>query len=353
MEDDTLSLFTGSARRAADDQTNPTSSRPTRARRRWWIVPVVVLLAAALLGGGAWLIWHPREEPEQPGVAKTPASAVQQYLDALSRGDADAALALSASQPNDTRFLTSDTLTTAMLANPLTAIEVPPGQSTTTPATIQATYQMGGKTVHAHFTVQQWTQGWLLDGGFLTLNLASLTAKGVPLTMNGVDITGLATAQLFPGVYTLASSNPMLTLTNGSFTIEYPESNPAFSQFGFALSEEAVQRIQAAAQAKLTDCLASKDLQPAGCGFGVDPTAYAVDPATVQWTLHDDSPDLTAITLALEAGSLTIATADAQVTVDFRASTADHHRRVNGTSTVASVQADFTNPDQIGILLGG
>ena len=358
-EDNGLSLFTP-ARRAADATSETPvahlrAAQPQRAHNRRWIIPVVILLSVALLGGGAFVFWRLHNQSTATTGAKTPTEAVQQYLDALARGDAAAALALSANKPNttsDSSFLSDGALKTAMLANPITAINVPANQSTTTPATILASYQLGGKTVQAHFTVQDWNQaGWLLDGGFLNLDVSSLTAKGVPLTMNGIDITKMNKVQLFPGVYTLASSNPMLTLVNGSFTIEYPESNPTFNQFSFTLSEAGVAGIQAAAQAKLTQCLTSKELQPTDCGFGVDPTAYAVDPTTVTWSLANDSPDLTAITPQLDAGSYTTATAAATVTVDFQASTADHYRLVNGSSSLTVVQADFTNPDQIAIIL--
>jgi len=357
-EDDGLSLFTTPARRAMDASSEAPaahlrSAQPQRAHGRRWIIPVAILLAVALLGGGAFWFWHLHNQSTAIAGAKTPTEAVQQYLDALARGDAAAALALSANKPNATSsFLTDSMLKTALLASPITAINVPANQSTTTPATILASYQLGGKTVQAHFTVQDWKQaGWLLDGGFLNLDISSLTAKGVPLTMNGIDVTKMDKVPLFPGVYTLASSNPMLTLVNGSFTIEYPESNPTFSQFSFTLSEAGVAGIQAAAQAKLTECLTSKELQPTDCGFGVDPTAYEVDPATITWRLAQDSPDLTVIAPSLDAGSYTTATATATVTVDFQASTADHYRLVNGSSSLTVVQADFTNPDQIAIIL--
>ena len=339
-------------RAIGNEPTGPKRAEPTPRKHRG-VVVIIIVVVVALLATAAFFLVRKLDDSGQPGVARTPVAAVQDYLEALSRGDATTALLYSAAQPSDGTFLTNAFLTTTMSASPLSDITVPDGQSAKSPATIQATYTLGGNTVNASFTVQKYGRKWLLDGGFLTLNISSLTNKNVPLTMNGTAVDASTTkVQLFPGVYSFTSANPMLDVTNGTFTIDYPESNPTFNQIGFALSADGTSRIQAAAQAKLTDCLAQKNLQPDGCGFGASST-QDVDPATIAWSLNPATQDITTIQPQLDGSSLTSAVATTDITVSLAANTPGQRSLLRATSTITGVRADFTDPDNIVVTFGG
>ncbi|MCL2735854.1 MAG: hypothetical protein FWD75_04380 [Propionibacteriaceae bacterium] len=343
---------------AAPESTAPDTTRPVasaqRPKRHHGVVVVVAVVVLLILGALGWYLAPTfLGAHEQPGTASSPTSAVQKYLDALASGDAATALLFSTSQPMDTTFASNDFLSAAMAANPLTDIQVPGGQTTSSPAVIQATYTLGGQPVEAHFTVQKYGRNWRLDSGFLPVDLSALVAKGVPLTLDGADLGAITSLSLLPGVYTLGTGDIMLALTAPTLTIDYPESNPTFSE-GFTLSDEAVSRIQSAAQDHLTTCLAQKELAPAGCGFGFAGTSdgATIDPATLTWTLAADAPAITTIAPQLDGPSLTQAVAEISITVKFHGVSTDQRHLYNSTSAISAVRADFTNPDQIAITFG-
>ena len=319
------------------------------------VLLIIVIAVVVLLIAGLAVVFVPRflDDPDKPGNAFSPTEAVQEYLTAVASGDATTALLYSTTQPGEsTSFTTNDFLTASMRANPITNISVPDGQSTTSPAQIQATYTLDGQQVDAHFTVQKYGRLWRLDIGFLPLNLTELTAKGVPLAVNDVPVDPFTKIYLFPGVYTFTTLNPMLDLTQPNFTIDYPE-NPTIFREGFTLSQEGISRIQQAAGEHLTDCLATKELQPAGCGFGFSGTNVGeVDPATITWTLADDAPDITAIEPSLEGNSITMASASIQIEAKFEGISVDKQHLYDDTSSFNTVRADFSNPDNIIITFG-
>jgi len=328
----------------------PEDPEPQRHTGR--TVLIVLLVIAILLGAGlaAYRLIHPTPDAGQTGD-RTPTEAVQSYLNALAVGDATTALTYSATQPEDRTFMTDDFMAAVMAANPLTDIDVPAGQSDKTPAVIQATYTLGGQTVNASFTVQKHGRNWLLNGGFLVLDISSLTSKGVALTLNGADVDFAGQLDLFPGVYTFASSDTMVTLDAGTFTIAYPESNPTFDQMHFTLSDQGTALILKAAQAKLDWCVAQQDIAPSGCGFQVaDNPDSPVDQTTVTWTLASGATKISSLKPTLEPDTgmgYTSATADLKISLNFHAASVDGLHLYNNESAITQMSADFSDPSQI------
>ncbi|MDR0284406.1 MAG: hypothetical protein LBI33_05880 [Propionibacteriaceae bacterium] len=342
------------ATRAGDYQDlDAKSPRPSRARRP--IVPVVLIALIALvilaaLGYGGYRLFGPGSDSSAPAGPSTPAAAVQAYLDALAQGDATTALQYSATQPTDPTFTTNTFLTAAITANPLADIQVTDPGTSTSPVDVNATYTLGGTPVDAHFRVQKHDRTWLLDGGFLSLNLSQLLGKGVPLALNDVALDQASPKiDLFPGVYTFSSLNPMLTFPTPDITIAFPESAPTFT-LSFALSPDGVSRLQAAAKTALDACLTRQELAPAGCGFGFASATGTPDPATITWTLGEGAPDITTLAPTLEANSTTQAYAQIAIPVHFHASNGAHI--YNGDSSISAAKADFTDPDQIIVTFG-
>jgi len=316
---------------------------------------IIAIAVVVLLVAGLAVVFVPRllDDPDKPGNAFSPTEAVQEYLSAVASGDATTALLYSTTKPSeDSYFTTDDFLTASMRANPITNINVPDGQSATSPMEVQASYTLNGQQVNAHFTVQKYGRLWRLDIGFLPMNLTELTAKGVPLAINDTPLDTFTKIYLFPGVYTFSTLNPMLDLTQPTFTIDYPE-NPTNFREGFTLSQEGISRIQQAAGEHLTTCLAAKDLAPAGCGFGFAglPSGEVADPATITWKLADDAPDITTIEPSLEGNSITMAIASIDINVSFEGLSVDK-KLYDDTSSFNSVRADFSDPDNIVITFG-
>ena len=326
--------------------------RRRRSRAGLLILLVVSLLILGLGGLGAYLAprWH--DDPVEPEETQTAAQVVQAFLEALARADAAAALGYSATKTDDTTFLTDEFLSTSQQANPLTDINVVEAASTDSPALIEASYFLGEQKVQARYTVQRYEQGWLLDHGFLPLDIADLMAKGVPLSLNGVDLGTATTINLFPGAYTFASLDPMLTVDSGTFVLEYPESTPIYSM-GIALSQDAVKKIQAAAKSKLSWCLAQKVLEPDGCGFGFAGSRNGtINPDTIKWAYSGKAPKTASIEPSLDGPSLTRAVASFSVKVSFQALSDDRTRMYQETSGFKRLRADFSDPEKIIVTFG-
>jgi len=316
---------------------------------------LIIVLAVVVVLAGLAVFLVPRflDDPDKPGNALSPTEAVQEYLNAVAAGDATTALLYSTQKPaEDTVFTSDNFLKSLMQASPITNIDVPGDQTTTSPAKIQATYTLNGENVQAFFTVQKYGRLWRLDIGFLPLNLTELTNQGVPLAINSVSLDLITKVYLFPGVYTFTSLNPMLDLTLPTFTIDYPE-NPTIFREGFTLSQQGVATIQQAAANHLTTCLATKELSPAGCGFGFAGTNTGeVDPATITWTLTDDSADISTITPSLDGNSVSTAEATISISVHFEAISVDKQHLYEDTSSFNTVRADFSDPDNIVVTFG-
>jgi hypothetical protein len=315
------------------------------------VVIIVIVIALLLAIAGAAAILVPRlmaTDPDQPGGAHSPTEAVQGYLDALSKGDATTALLYSARQPTDTTFTTNEFLAELIDENPITDIVIPDGQPTTSPVTIQATYTLGGEEVQAHFTVQQHGKLWLLDGGFMSLNVSALRTIGVPLALNGISLDSQESLQLFPGMYTLTVDDPMFAIAEPSFTIAYPESKPAFTLGGLILSPDAISRIRVAAQTHLDNCLAKKELKPVGCGFGFAGVhTGTVNPSTISWSVPEDAASISSILPILDGDSHTMAFAEITIKVHFRAVSDDTFYLYDDWSVISQVRADFSDPEKI------
>jgi len=317
-----------------------------RHRRTTAIVIVIIaLLILAVLGGLAVFIFKPFPSSSDDG--STPAEAVRAYLTALSQGDATLALSYSAQQPGDSTFTTNEFFSALMQANPMTDINVPERQTTASPAVITATYTLGSSHVEARFTVQRHEQGWLLDSGFVGMNLDDLISRGISVTLNDIDITQMSKVYLLPGVYTFGTKDPMLVATAPLFILEYPESNPWFAE-NFSLSEEGISRIAAAAEARLTHCLSLHELIPVGCGFAFSGGEHGtVNPDTARWTLEDDAPDFVGLAYQLDTSVYTRVEANITIKIGFEGVSVDKSQMFSGTVEIIAMNADFQDPDNI------
>lgn len=333
------------------------SGKPERRRKSYmWIL--VGLLAVSLVVALVGLLMFisakkPTDEPTTPEITQTPSEVVQAYLEALAGGHASEALTYSKTVPSETILMTDEFLQQSLAEHPMTNIVVPTDQTIESPAEIFATYDLGEQKVEAHFTVQLYENGWLLDRGFLPLNVSELVGIGVRLKLNDVDLgTATTTVNLLPGTYTFTSLDPMLTVANGTFVLEYPETTPTYSM-AMALSDDAIKAIQAAAKAKMKWCLTQKSLQPDGCGFGFAGVADgSINPDTISWSYANKAPKFANIKPELDGTSLTSAVASFSVKVTFQALSEDRANMYQQDSSFKKLHADFTNPNNIIVTFG-
>ncbi|TRW78237.1 DUF4878 domain-containing protein [Mycolicibacterium sp. 018/SC-01/001] len=265
------------------------------------VVAVVVIAAVMIFRGGSG-----------GGGAENASQAVQEYFEALSRGDAKAALALGESQPPDSTFLTDEILKKQVAAQPITDIRTlgeTPGASGA--VMVQASVTMGGKTLNDKIPVSKTDDGWKVPHAAMKLDLGRNSGLYKPQLLDVVTIFGKpapksGVAYVFPGPVELGSSNPNIKITGRDFGI-----TPGLMNIYLGLSQQNLdievsdagqKAIRDAILAKLTECARSTQLQPPNCPVSM-PVSGLVD-GTAQWTAPTDLNGLSADFLNPQTGTV-------------------------------------------------
>ncbi len=303
---------------------------------------VLAVVATFALGGGRGA--DPGAAPTPgPGVTVAPSApkaedAVRGYLEALSRGDAAAALAFAAQAPGDPSLLTEAVLAGSLAQAPLSNINVSPGTGAADRDEIAATYQLGDRAVSTTFTAVRTGSDWRLDRVTQVVSLASLDPEVSPLRINGVPLAG-AELELFPGAYSVTSDSSRYTVAKGTFTLDSPTAfTPRTGAMSLALSKAGVAEIRTAAQKKLRSCLKVKKLAPSGCGFATRLPSGKPRTSTISWKVTKGGNAMKTMKPTLTPGDPTSAGAYVNVTVVCTfASTNGYSWR--GVSGIYSVQA--------------
>ena len=319
----------------------PPTQRPKRRRRLPVIIVSTVLAVALVIVAVPWII---RQTP----LGRTPVSVVEEYLTALAAGRISQALELGQAQPTDTTFLTDAVLAQSLADNPIVDIDVPDSQTITgNQGEIEANYVLGGLEVNASIAVSKVNGIWMLDSAFSTLDLTTTTTK-VTLTLSGIDTTGKDTIDLLPGIYPLATTNPMLAVGNGSVVVRSPGAEVRLDTT-LRLSDEGAEKIRQATGEALNSCLAATTLTPTGCGFDYDRFyAPVADESTISRHLAPGYGDLSSMAIWLDYGSTTKASGSPNLIIqfEFTSKTGRAYRLIN---FIYDVAADFTDPNNITI----
>ena len=300
----------------------PRSERgKAHARRRWLvrgglvgsaigilIVALVVVLATQgrFSGAAQTATGTPTGNPED---------AVSSYLNALAHSDAQQALSFAKLPPTDQRMLTDEVLAASNASAPLRRIEVRTTELTDYRAQVEAGYALGEQQVTESFTVYAVGTEWKLYDVTRKVELGRLGTGDLPLRVNGVTITA-DSVELFPGRYEVSAADERYRLTNAGFVIGSPAVGPDLGAAKVELSGAGVKQIVAAATRGLNRCLAVRELQPAGCGFGaVVPKGTVVRSDTVRWKVTKGRETLTTLRPVLDANNPRLATAAVQIRV--------------------------------------
>lgn len=255
------------------------------------VVAVVVIASVLIFGGGSG-----------GDGAENPSQAVQEYFEALSRGDAKAALALGESQPPDTTFLTDEILKKQIAAEPIANIKTlgeTPGANGA--VMVQVSVSLGGKTQSGKIPVSKTDDGWKVPHAAMKMDLNKNSGLYKPQLFDAVTIFDEPTpksgvAYVFPGPVELGSSNPNLKITGRDFGLTPGLMNIYLGllqqNLNIDVSEEGTKAIRDAILAHLKDCARSTQLQPPNCPFGIGVSSL-VD-GTAQWTPPVNLDGLTA-----------------------------------------------------------
>jgi hypothetical protein len=243
-------------------------------------VALVLVLAAGVIGVVTWR--NHRQPPAEPASA---ADTVRGYLAALAAGDADKAVGYLAQRPASTVLMTEEVLAASAKAAPITKISVPTVDPNA--GTVPASYRLGDQTVHSTFIAHRVNGRYLIDNGFLTVDLTALPSA-LPVAVNGVPIKDDAIA-LLPGSYTLSVRSHYLGLAGDrELTIAGPQAVPTLSVRP-EVTAEGTRAARKAVSAAVADCLKSTH-RKAGCGLTV-PDRASDGSNIVDGTVHRSLSD--------------------------------------------------------------
>lgn len=250
-------------------------------RKGLWIVAGTTLVLAA--GLGAVVIGGP---------ARSPQAAAEQYFDALSRGDATAALELVAdgSKIDTSRYpLLSDAALSRDRYRPQD-VEVGDdmtagGQFGTEARSVRVVYKAAGQTVAQELVVLKQDDRWRLRLPFVLLGVDGQRGRQVTVNGVGLGVADQATAA-FPGGYeAVAAADGLLaeSVASGVAQASGVVDDVAPLHFGVPeLAAGARDGIRKQVRTALDKCAGSAAAQPAGCPFGLNvPGTNAV----VKWSI--------------------------------------------------------------------
>lgn len=247
------------------------------------VVVIMVVLVVVLTGRGG-------------GRELSASDVVKGYLEALSRGDAEAALSYSNDQPGSKEFLTDDVLKRQIDKWPITNIRIlNPDDANHSYgfAQVHVVVNFGNQTSDANLSVKKADGHWKLESAAIKLDttgpggtdnesLETLAIFGKPV--------GKSTVYVFPGWLDIGSSNRNLSVTSKPMLLDsLGRAGGAFfvGDAKFDLSNAGKSAVMSALAESLEQCTKSTSLTPPNC----PQNAYddSVVDGTVEWGKPDQS----------------------------------------------------------------
>ncbi|MGD8193592.1 hypothetical protein ACEXQB_003745 [Herbiconiux sp. P18] len=227
------------------------------------VVAVRGLMAGSGGSGGS--------EESGGGSERTASQTVEDYFTALTEGDAETAISLLGTAPDDDTLLTDEVLAASNELAPITDFEIVDDQTSAGSSEVTVAYQLGDTPVTATYSLYDYSEdgSWVLSGGTGSLGVSQFAGLG--LTVNGQEADG-EVFDVFPGTYELATSLPNFTLTGETVvTSTEPYGSVDTTGIDAGLSDAALTQFRSLVQAAVDACLASTSLT-AGCGLDVPAT---------------------------------------------------------------------------------
>ncbi|HJT94167.1 MAG TPA: hypothetical protein VJ777_19905 [Mycobacterium sp.] len=241
------------------------------------VVLVVVIVAAIALvgrsGGG--------------GGASNAGEAVQSYLEALAKGDAEAALTFGADQPASKEFLSDEILKQQIEQMPISNIRILGDDSDGGIGfgQVHVTANFGDQTSDTTFLMKKNGNQWRIDSAAVRLDFSAQSNKALETVTAFGKPVGKSVTYLFPGFVKWGSNNKNLAVEGKPVLLDALTGYAGGNVPEVSLSDAGRAGIVANVKALLDECERSRSLEPAGC----PQSAYeygAVD-GTVEWQAPD------------------------------------------------------------------
>jgi hypothetical protein len=253
---------------------------------------LIGLVALALTAGGTWLgtdlSWSQANTISGPRAAN-PQAAVRGYLEAVSRGEAAAALSYAASTPANTKMLTDAVLADSLAQAPITNISVDEKilVDSVTDVEVGAHYDLGGTPVETTYLARKVGSIWRVVTAESSWPSTSLLSyyPDFAWRVNGVLVDS-ADVKLFPGSYLLTSADPRFKVDQPGPCVLPAKGYQENCFPDLLLTDEGAAQYSAAVRSKLSGCLSQQSLAPVGCGFSAPADPDAVS-STIKWSKVD------------------------------------------------------------------
>ncbi|OBH30088.1 hypothetical protein A5692_19890 [Mycobacterium sp. E342] len=233
-------------------------------------------------------------------AGRSAGDAVKRYLEALARGDAEAALFYGIDQPATNEFLTDATLKKQVAQWPIRNIRVLHDNSSDpdtalSMAHVHVVATFGDQTSDAVLNVRMDHNRWKLPSAaikfFPGLGASMGNAAAKTVTLFGRPIND-ATVYVFPGWIDIGTMNPYVTVTIPPLLLDQlTMAAPYWVYPTFALADRGRDAVSAQLAAAMVRCQESSLLAPPGCPAHLDSNGAAE--GTAVW----GTADLSAIRL--------------------------------------------------------
>ncbi|WP_460782798.1 nuclear transport factor 2 family protein [Microbacterium tumbae] len=200
------------------------------------------------------------------GPQLTAGDVVENYLTAISEGDAEAAMEYI-DPYGDEDLLTDEVLKASLELAPISGIEIGEYDEDRYDSTVPVTFSIGETTVEREFDVYNYDDDWQISDGVTSVYLPS-GFEGLGLTINGVEAP--ESAYVFPGTYEFAVDNEAFAFEGGAsvFTIADDEDTEELWELTPVLSESGITTFQTLVKDAINECVAMKTLSTP-CGWDI------------------------------------------------------------------------------------
>lgn len=240
------------------------------------LVVVGIVLAITLTGGGG----H--------GSGGSAGDVVKDYLQALARGDAEAALTYSSDQPASKELLSADILKRQIAQWPIANVRILNDDSRGSGGTIgfaqvHVAATFGDKTSDTTISMKKEQGRWALPTAAVKVQQFASTANDAAsktLTFFGKPL-GSGTTYVFPGWIDVGSTNPYLKVTIKPLLLDQLTSyGESYLQPEITVSDKGRDATHDQLSAAMANCTKSNLLAPPGCPLSVSPAGLADGTAT-------------------------------------------------------------------------
>lgn len=252
----------------------------------------VLAVVLVVVGVGAYAIGS---------SGSSPADVVRSYLDALSRGDAGAALALGTAPPDRT-LLTDGVLRQQQSLGPISRVRVLGTTTGSSGAVVRVRYRIGERRVTDAIEVLHRGGGWALRRVAVDVELSARSSLPNP-TVFGVGVPTTGDLYVFPGMVQFGSADTAFGLAPATALFSNPDV-PAMANPTPVLSGTGRAMLTKLISAAMLRCARSRSLHPAGCPQRTSrPTVHGLVAGSLRWHAPRSYGGLNSTAITVGSGS--------------------------------------------------